>query len=161
MSRNQRWLVLGRGTFLALAISILAGCAAEGPVKPAGLEQKIKAARTRVDHQAIAEVYEQQAVGDRAAAERHRGSARAYERGRWKNKTRAAHCENLAHIYQQAAEENLALARAHRQLASEIKDRSAMRLTNGGPDCGCRAGALTRRTGNQRFFVIDAGCPLE
>ena len=81
MTRNQRWLVLGTVTFLAAAVLILGGCAAEGPVKLAGLEQKIEAARTRADHQEITAVYEQQADGDRVAAERHRGLARAYERG--------------------------------------------------------------------------------
>jgi hypothetical protein len=33
-----------------------------------------------------------------------------------------AHCENLARMYQQAAEENLALAKQHRQIAAETKD---------------------------------------
>jgi len=136
MSRNQRRMVLGTGAFLAAAVLILGGCAAEEPVKPAGLEQQIEAARTRADHQTIAAVYEQEAEGDRAAAERHRGLARAYERGyiaggsrvrgsstaRRENKSLAAHCENLTRIYQQAAEENLVLAREHRQLATETKD---------------------------------------
>ena len=59
MSRNQRWLVLGAGTFLAAVVLALGGYPAESPVKPAGLEQKIEAARTRADHQKIAAVYEQ------------------------------------------------------------------------------------------------------
>lgn len=136
MSRSQRWLVLRAVTFLAVAISILGGCAAEGPVKPVGLEQKIEAARTRADHQDIAVVYEQQAERDKAAAERHRGLARAYERGevwraprvgsastvRRENKSSVAHCENLARVYQQAAEENWALARQHRRFAAETTD---------------------------------------
>jgi hypothetical protein len=136
MSRNQWWLNLGAGTFLAAAILTLGGCAAEGPVKPAGLEQKIEAARTRADHQEIAAVYEQQAGMDQEAVQRHRNLARAYERDwvwggprvgsagsvRRENQSLAAHCENLARIYQQAADENLALAREHRQLAAEMKD---------------------------------------
>ena len=136
MSRNQRWLDSGAATLLAAAVLTLGGCMAEGPVKPVGFGQKIEAARTRADHQEIAAVYEQQAGGDRAAAERHRGLARAYERGwvwtgprvgggsgvRRESKSLAAHCENLARIYQQAAEEKFALAREHRQLAAETKD---------------------------------------
>jgi hypothetical protein len=136
MSRNQRWLVLGAGTFLAAAVLALGGCAAEGPVKPAGLEQKIEAARTRADHQEIAAGYVQQAGVDKEAVERHRNLARAYERGgvwggpqvgsvssvRRGNQILVAHCENLARIYQQAAEENLALATEHRRLAAEAKD---------------------------------------
>jgi hypothetical protein len=130
MKMNRRWLVL------SAVVLILGGCAVEGPVRLAGIEQKIEAARTRADHQEIAAVYEQQAEWDRAAAERHRGLARAYEQGwvwnpprvggvssaRRENQSLIAHCENLARIYQQAAEENIALARTHRQLAAETKD---------------------------------------
>ena len=136
MSRNQRWLVLGARTFLAAAVLALGGCAAEGPVKPAGLDPRIEAARTRADHHAIATAYEQQAEADRVASERHLGLARAYERGwvwvgprvggestvRRENKSVVTHCENLAGIYGQAAEENAALAREHRRLAGESKD---------------------------------------
>ena len=130
MNMNQRWLVL------AAAVLILGGCPAEGPVKSAGLEQKIEAARTRADHQEIAAAYEQQAGIDREAMERHRKLARAYEQGwvwappraggvssgRRENQRLIAHCENLARMYQQAAEENLALAKQHRQMAAETND---------------------------------------
>jgi hypothetical protein len=130
MNMSRRWGVL------AAVILILGGCATDGSVKPVGLGQKIEAARTRADHQEIAVVYERQAESDRAAAERHRGLARAYEQGwvwnpprvggvssaRRENQNLIAHCENLVRIYQQAAEENIALARAHRQLAVELKD---------------------------------------
>jgi hypothetical protein len=136
MSRNQRWLVLGAGTFLAAVVLALGGCPAEGPVKSAGLEQKIEVARTRADHQEIAAAYERQAGVDREAMERHRKLARAYEQGwvwappsaggvssgRRENKSLVAHCENLARMYQQAAEENLAMAREHHQIAAETKD---------------------------------------
>lgn len=81
MSRNQRRLVLGAGSLPVAAALTLGGCAAEGPVKTAGIERKIEAARTPADHQEIAAVYGQQAEGDRSAAERYRGLARAYERG--------------------------------------------------------------------------------
>lgn len=98
------------GTFLAAAILTWGGCAGEAPVKPAGLEQKIEAARTRADHREIAAVYARQAGVDKEAVERHRGLARAYERGwvwsgppggsasrvRGENQSLAAHCENLA-----------------------------------------------------------------
>lgn len=130
MNMNRRWWIV------AAAILTLAGCAAEGPVKPAGIEQKIEAARTRADHQEIAAVYERQAAGDRAAVERHLGLARVYEEGwvwagprvggvisaRRGNQNLIAHCESLMRIYQQAADENLALAREHRQVAAEMKD---------------------------------------
>lgn len=130
MSMNLRWLVLGT------VVLTLGGCAAEAPVKPAGLEQAIEAARSRPDHDRIAAIYEQQAGVDKEAVERHRNLVRAYERG-WvwagprvggvvsanrANQSLIAHCENLARIYQQAAEENLALAREHRQMGAGTKD---------------------------------------
>ena len=124
MKMNRRWLVLGAGAVLAAAILTLGGCAAGGPVKPAGLEQKIEAARTRADHEEIASLYEQQAGADKAAAERHRGMALAYGRSgayRGGQSNIAPHCENLARTYQQAAKENLALAKEHRQMAAEAK----------------------------------------
>lgn len=130
MNMNQWWMVP------AAAVLILGGCPTEEPVKSAGLEQKIEAARTRADHQEIAAAYERQAGVDREAMERHRKLARAYQQG-WvwvppragntssaprENQSLVAHCENLARMYQQAAEENLALAKQHRQMAAETND---------------------------------------
>lgn len=121
---------------LVLAILILGGCAVEGPVRRADLERKIEAARTRADHLEIAAIYVRQAQADGAAAEQHRALARAYERG-WVysgpqvgtarsmealNRSQIVHCEDLAHIYQRVAEENLSLARAHRQFAAGLND---------------------------------------
>jgi hypothetical protein len=148
MSRNRRWLVFGATAFLAAAVFTLVGCAAEGPLRPADVEQKIGAARTRADHQEIAAEYEKQADWARDAAERHRGLARTYgawlsntphggaaigaqgaardvfaqSRAQKANQDLIEYCQNLARIYDQAAEQNLALARVHRQLAAETKD---------------------------------------
>lgn len=124
MRKKLRWLVMGAGVALLAAVATLGGCAAEGPTKPAGLEQKIENARSRADHEAIASQYEQQAGMDKTAAEKHQGYARSYQRA-WANRggqaNMASHCENLAKTYQQAADENLALAKLHRQLAAEAK----------------------------------------
>ena len=125
MKMNRRRLVLGASAVLAAAILTLGGCVAEGPLRPTALEQKIEAARTRADHEEIASLYEQQAGADKAAGERHRGLARAYGRSwtyRDEDANLARHCESLARTYQQAAEENLALAKAHRQIASDTKN---------------------------------------
>ncbi|MGB8338012.1 MAG: hypothetical protein WCD07_00915 [Burkholderiales bacterium] len=126
MDMNRRMLVLGSGAVLATVGLSMSGCATEGPVKPSGIEQKIEVANTRADHEAIATLYEQQASADKTAAERHLNLARNYKQmivnrgGRQVNTAR--HCENLARIYQQAAEENLALAKEHRQMAAEMKN---------------------------------------
>lgn len=129
MKINRRWLVL------AAAVLPISGCATEGPVELVGLERKIEAARTRADHQELAVIYERQADIDRGAMERHRASARAYERGwAWSgprggvvsaktaNRNLIAHCENLARLHQLAADENAAMAREYRQRAADATD---------------------------------------
>lgn len=120
-----RRLVLGSGAVLAVAVLALGGCTGEGPVKPAGLEQKIESARAQADFEEIASAYEAQARVDRAAAERHRGLARAYRAGPSSNRggqaNMAIHCESLARTYQQASEENLALAKEQRQMTAGDK----------------------------------------
>lgn len=125
MSWDRRWSNWAAGTLVVAAILALGACAAEGPVKPPGIEQKIEAARTPGDHEEIASLYEQQAGADKAAAERHQRLARTYQRsGTIKGGGQvnlARHCENLARVYQQAAAENLALAEQHRQMAAEAK----------------------------------------
>ena len=126
MRKKFRWLVMGVCVALLAAVATLGGCAAEKPAKPAELEQKIENARSRGDHEEIASQYEQQASVDKAAAEKHQGYARSYQRT-WTNRegrqaNMASHCENLAITYQQAADENVALAKLHRQLAAEAKD---------------------------------------
>ena len=82
----------------------------------------IENATTRADHERIASLFEQEAGADRAAAERHEGIARSYRHaGRNADPGMATHCENLARAYRQAAEENLALAKSHRQMAADSK----------------------------------------
>ena len=57
MKMNRRCLVLFSGAGLTAAVLTLGACAGEGPVKPAGLEQQIVAARTRADFEEIASAY--------------------------------------------------------------------------------------------------------
>ena len=88
--------------------------------------QKIENASNRLDHEDIASRYEGQAVLDAAAAKRHLGYAAIYRkdrspRGSAAHLPLAKHCENLARTYQQAADENIALAKLHREMAAEAK----------------------------------------
>lgn len=127
MHGKPRWMCYVLGAFLVTAFLMLSGCAAEGPVKPAGLGEKIEGARTRADHQEIAAVYERQAKDDSYASERHSALARLYGQRQFSragvaNRAMVEHCQNLARLYQQAAEENLALAKGHRQIATEAND---------------------------------------
>jgi hypothetical protein len=112
---------------LAVAAIALAGCATQRQTAPAGAEQKIENASSRVDHEGLASRYEAQAATDAAAARRHQGYAATYRKntlpasGPQEHLVLAKHCENLARAYQQAADENTALAKLHRELAAAAK----------------------------------------
>lgn len=87
----------------------------------------IQTAKTRADHEAIASVYEQQARADRAAANEHRRMEKLYKAfseadPMWSSSGQTPeHCQNLAAIYQQAAQGHDALAELHRQVASSVR----------------------------------------
>ena len=129
MEKNFMWFRRGAGVALVAAMVTSAGCVAvaQGPTKPAGLEQKIEKASSRPDHEEIAAQYEQQAVADSAAAKRHQGYATTYRKnqgprsGQQQSLTLAKHCDSLAQTYQRAADENLALAKLHREMAAGAK----------------------------------------
>ena len=88
------------------------------------LMHMIQTAKTGADHEEIASVYEQQARADRAAANEHRRMEKLYKAfseadPTWSSSGQTPeHCQNLASIYQQAAQEHDALAELHRQAAS-------------------------------------------
>lgn len=126
MNGRLRWRLLGITVLQMYTAMPMSGCAAEGPKRPAGLEQKIETARARADHEETASIYEQQAIVDKAAAERHESLARQYQRSGGGfhniNGTMARHCLKLTNLYRQAEQENLALAKTHRQLAEGAKE---------------------------------------
>lgn len=103
---------------------LLQGCATQWTQRPPGLEQKIVNAHSRGDHDELAVIYEQQAEADRAVAKEHETRARTYRREpryRGLNLSMAQHCEAIAREYRQAAEENAALAKLHREIAKEAQ----------------------------------------
>lgn len=107
---------------IAVASIALGGCAAQLPSPPAGIEQKMENAATSADHNDVASQYERQASVDAATAKRHLGYAATYRKnksprsGVQAHESLAKHCEALARTYEQAAEQNLALAKMHREL---------------------------------------------
>ena len=127
MTKDFRWLGTGALVTLVGTVLIVAGCAAQLPAAPAGIEQKIENASSRSDHEDVALQYERQAITDAAAATRHKGYAATYRKnvsrrsGLQAHLALAKHCEDLARTYEQAADENLVLARLHRELAAEAR----------------------------------------
>lgn len=92
---------------------------------PSPIEKAVASAKTRADHEAIAADYEKAAATAKAEARKHRNLAKFYHglpvgRGEGSHGT-ASHCENLAKLSEQAAEEYLDLAKAHRETAADMK----------------------------------------
>ena len=112
--------------------SVAAVLFASGALAPVGaadvsdddLLHMIQTAKTRADYEAIASVYEQQARADRVAANEHRRVERLYKAfsqadPAWTSSGQTPdHCQNIASIYDRAAQEHDALAELHRQAAS-------------------------------------------
>ena len=85
------------------------------------MDSMIQSARTKADHEALATHYEREAKALQANAAEHRAMAQAYAKGAGYIKTKSnlvQHCDVLASKYQEAADENLELAK-HRRLAEE------------------------------------------
>lgn len=122
MTNFFRWLTVSGAATLAGVTITLGGCAVQMPSAPAGIEQKMENASTPSDHNDVASQYERQASVDAASATRHLGYAATYRRnqsprsGITAHENLAKHCEALARTYQQAADQNLALARLHRAM---------------------------------------------
>ena len=82
--------------------------------------EKIAAAKSKADHEALANSYEQEAKALDARAADHEALAKAYaELAYLKDKPGLiAHCASLVDRYRAAARETRELARAHQELAA-------------------------------------------
>ena len=81
----------------------------------------IENARTRADHEALAERYEQEAEALRQKEEQHQKYLAAYEKSGGYEAVKGGmiqHCNSLIRKYHELVEENLAMAKMHRQLAA-------------------------------------------
>ena len=117
-----RWPKVGAS---ALLVSIaLAGCAVGPTSVPAVVtQQRIEAARTPADHEALAADYAKDAVSARAKAAEHRKMAASYQRyqpGRGGGNMQA-HCNALVRNYEAIAAEFDGMAAGHRQMAVQAK----------------------------------------
>ncbi len=118
MINRQEW---PKHVASALLLSIvLAGCASGPTSAPVPeLQQRIEAAQTRADHEALALNYDREAAAARAKAAEHRNMARSY-RGR-SGGSMEAHCNSLVRNYESVATEFEGLAADHRQMAAQAK----------------------------------------
>jgi glutamine synthetase len=104
---------------LFLALGLLAACA-EMPPHPMDMNLAVQNAKTKADHEALAEHYEEAAKEMQLKAEEHKKllsqyQSKSYLYGRQAEDFKA-HCERLIDVYEKAAKENLEMAKMHRQM---------------------------------------------
>jgi DNA mismatch repair ATPase MutL len=120
--KSRRFNLLFWSAALAASLTLGGYAFGAGQESPA-LEQKIAGAQTRADHESIAASYEQEANALQAKADEHRQMVKAYGAfGFLKEKHNLVqHCDSLVKKYQDAARENLALAKIHREIAAKVQ----------------------------------------
>jgi RecB family exonuclease len=103
-----------------LALGLLAGCAPRNP-HPMDMSTAAQGAKTKADHEALAEHYEEAAKDAEAkAAEQQKMldqyKAHSYLYGK-QTYSLQEHCDALISSYQRAAKANRNLAKLHREIA--------------------------------------------
>ncbi|HZO83200.1 MAG TPA: hypothetical protein VFB33_16010 [Candidatus Binataceae bacterium] len=99
---------------IVLAAAVSAGRVAAQPaaVTSENLNQMIAKAKAPADHEAIAAYYDGEAAANEKMVKLHRASENIYTKT-----TNVLHCKALIRSYQQAAEQDRALAAWHRAMA--------------------------------------------
>jgi hypothetical protein len=107
------------GVLISGAVLLSMGACAPVGKMTHDMDAMIQSATTKADHEALAKHYEQEAKALQAKAAEHRAMAQAYAKTPYVRikSSLPQHCDVLASKYQEAADENLELAKQHRQLA--------------------------------------------
>ncbi|EGW20299.1 hypothetical protein [Methylobacter tundripaludum] len=104
---------------LLLTVGLVSACAEMNP-HPMDMNLAVQNASSKADHEALAKHYEEAAEEMRLKAEEHKKllsqyQSKSYLYGRQAEDFKA-HCERLIDVYEKAAEENLSMAKMHRQM---------------------------------------------
>jgi len=122
MTTHAKWPKLATSALL-LSIALI-GCASQPSSAPsAATQQRIEAAQTRADHEALAVYYDKEAAAARATAAEHRKMAKSYQTyqaGRGGGNM-PAHCNAIVRSYEGIATEFDAMAADHRRMAGQAK----------------------------------------
>lgn len=104
---------------LVLTFSLLNGCAKTDP-HPMDMTQALQNASSKADHEALAKHYEEAAAEMQVKVNEHKKLLAQYEAKSYLYGKQAqdlkAHCQRLISIYENAVEENLSMAKMHRQM---------------------------------------------
>jgi endonuclease III len=104
---------------LLLALGLLAACSEMNP-HPMDMSQALQNAESKADHEALAQHYEEAAKEMQLKIDEHKKllsqyQSKSYLYGRQAEDLKA-HCQRLIDVYEKAAEENLSMAKLHRQM---------------------------------------------
>ena len=92
---------------------------------PMDMTQAVQSAKTRSDHEALAKHYEDAAKEMQAKVDEHKKMLSDYQARRSLYSKQAGdlinHCQGLIRVYEQAAAENMSMAKLHREIAAEAK----------------------------------------
>jgi hypothetical protein len=115
MKRVTLLLAAGAVLLAATTLPIVRAVGQEpGLVTDSNLNKMIKNAKTPSDHQMIAQYYDREAAENETKAKIHRITENMY----FKTANRV-HCDALIKAYQQAADQDKALAAYHREMAKK------------------------------------------
>jgi hypothetical protein len=89
------------------------------------MTRAVQSAKTAADHEALAKHYEEAAKEMRTKAEEHKKMLVQYQAKKDLYRKQAQdlinHCQGLIRVYEQAAADNLSMAKSHREIADETK----------------------------------------
>ncbi len=125
MSKTSFWIknvIYGAALISTLSLTGYAA-GVDQPTPASDMRQAVLEAKSKADHESLAAQYEREAQEDEQKAKLHEDMAKAYAKVGYltekQNFTR--HCDVIAQKYKDAAVENLALAKAHKELAEKMK----------------------------------------
>jgi hypothetical protein len=104
---------------MIFALGLLVACAEMNP-HSMDMNLAVQNAKTKADHEALAEHYEEAAQEMQLKVDEHKKllsqyQSKSYLYGRQAEDFKA-HCERLIDVYDKAAKENLEMAKIHRQM---------------------------------------------
>ncbi|SOD41660.1 hypothetical protein [Nitrosovibrio sp. Nv4] len=109
---------------ILVMLGILSSCAHIDP-HPMDMTSAIREAKTKEDHNALARHYEAAANAMQAkASEQKRCLAEYQKHGYYYGRQTIdvkEHAQALVHVYEEAAEANMSMAKSHRRMAEEMR----------------------------------------
>ena len=111
------------GLAMAALLTALSSCS----IDPHRMDmtQAVQSAKSGSDHEALAKHYEDAAKEMRTKAEEHKKLLAHYQSKKDLYRKQAQdlinHCQGLIRVYEQAAADNLSMAKSHREIAAETK----------------------------------------